>query len=77
MENNAISAEELKELLESSHIDQVVANEAFTLGKNELNSLLDRSDLIAKQLENLNAINDVKNQTDSAHFRVVEDSREP
>lgn len=76
MENTAISAEELRDLLESSNVDHVVTNEAITLTSNELNTLLDRTDLIAKQRGK--PLQDVPHQPDSSTlFKVVEDHREP
>jgi hypothetical protein len=73
LDDNVISAEELRELLDAGHHDQVITNDGLVLSKKQLNYLLDRSDLVAKHKQNTSTVPDVDN-TDSALFKVMDSS---
>ncbi|XP_031567428.1 lymphoid-specific helicase-like [Actinia tenebrosa] len=73
LDDNVLSAEELRDLLEAASHDQVIANDGLLLSKKQLSALLDRSDLIAQHNEKNRTVPDV-DSTDSALFKVIDSS---
>ena len=73
LDDNVLSAEELRELLEAANHDQVITNDGLLLSKKQLDTLLDRSDLIAQHNKKTRIVPDV-DSTDSALFKVIDSS---
>ncbi|EDO46669.1 predicted protein [Nematostella vectensis] len=71
VDGTTLNALQLKELLESSHHDEIISKDEVILSQSELESLLDRSSMYVKR-ETSASVPDI-DDTDSALFRVIEE----